>query len=63
MTKPIPSHEPDWEQDMTTLRAAAEQALEALEYAADHTEPAGPDCNCLICESIEALEDRLGATK
>lgn len=37
-----------------------QQALEALEYAADETKPEGlHGCDCLICTTITALSDRL----
>jgi len=37
-----------------------QQALNALEYAADQTKPENlHGCNCLICKTIDALRDRL----
>jgi len=46
--------EPD---DTALLR----QALEALEMAADSTEPYGmTSCQCAICDAIAALRERLG---
>jgi hypothetical protein len=44
------------ERDEALLR----QALEALAYAADVTEPQGDPCVCPICAASDALEKRLG---
>jgi hypothetical protein len=43
-----------------TDRELMQQALDALEYASDETKPKGlHGCDCLICEAIPALRDRL----
>jgi hypothetical protein len=43
-----------------TDRELMQQALDALEYAADATKPEGlHGCECLICKTITALRDRL----
>ena len=43
-----------------TDRELMQQALDALEYASDETKPKGLyGCDCLICEAITALRDRL----
>jgi hypothetical protein len=43
-----------------TDRELMQQALDALEYASDETKPEGlHGCDCLICEAIPALRDRL----
>lgn len=43
-----------------TDRELMQQALDALEYAANETQPEDLyGCNCLICKTIEALRDRL----
>lgn len=43
-----------------TDKELMQQALEALEYAADDTKPEGLyGCECLICKAIPALRDRL----
>jgi hypothetical protein len=47
------------EQHMTD-RKLLQQALDALEYAADITKPEGlHGCECLICKAIPALRERL----
>lgn len=41
--------------------ALLRQALEALEYAADATEPIRPDaCGCPLCVAATAIRERLG---
>ena len=40
--------------------ALLRQALEALEYAADITDPQTDPCRCRICVASEALRERLG---
>jgi hypothetical protein len=43
-----------------TDRELMQQALDALEYAADQTKPENlHGCDCLICKTILALRDRL----
>jgi hypothetical protein len=43
-----------------TDRKLLQQAIDALEYAADITKPEGlHGCECLICRTIPALRDRL----
>jgi hypothetical protein len=43
-----------------TDRELMQQALYALKYAADSTEPRGfQGCDCLICRTIPALRERL----
>ena len=43
-----------------TDRELMQQALDALEYAADETKPQGlHGCECLICTTILALREKL----
>jgi len=43
-----------------TDRELMQQALDALEYAADETKPQGlHGCECLICTTITVLRNRL----
>lgn len=43
-----------------TDRELMQQALDALEYAADETKPEGlHGCECLICKTILTLREKL----